>query len=685
MKASEVKLHEFMRTPKIQFVIPVYQRNYDWTKKQCTQLVTDILNAGSQKENTTHFVGSIVYIHDDLYQTFDVKKYTIIDGQQRLTTMILLWIAIYNYARRNQHTDKAEEVYEEYLTNKRVEESLKIRLKATGDNAHAIRYLIEGQNPKDYQGKAINIIDNYLYFEDLITESNLPTLEQGIKRLSFIEVTLERGKDDPQKIFESLNSTGMELSPADLIRNYILMDLPPDQQTTTFNSYWKVIEENAQILSKSESRVSDFIRDYMTQQYKSIPAKKRIYEEFKKQYNYQDFATIQELLEELKDLSRYYARLLNPQLEKDRHIQNELKYLQRLEVNVSFPFLIKVYQDYGKERISREAFLEVLRLVQSFVFRRFVAALPTNALNKIFMMLYQYIDYEDYVGSLARYLVQRKGTQRFPQDEEVYAMLKEKDIYNTNSKNRNYLLSRLEHHNNNEPVNLDSDLITVEHIFPRNPATGWRDKLSEEEFLRFEQKYLNTLANLTYSGNNGALGNKTFTEKRDMPEKGYRDSSLFLNRYLGSLDHWNEETYNTRFEHLWTRFKAVWKFPYQALKQTDLGYEEEEVNLFEAETPKGKKLAYFIFQDTKYEEKAVAKMYEIVLRRLFEDNPAPFQREPLKSIVELTTNPDNLRTQQEISDHYFIEKNLGNESKFKRLKQVLTELDMQDELLVKYE
>ena len=239
------------------------------------------------------------------------------------------------------------------------------------------------------------------------------------------------------------------------------MGLPRKEQEQVFRNFWEPIEKNAQNFEVHESRVSDFIRDFLTHKQKDIPNKSAVYEKFKERYPFPNSPELMETLEELRELSHVYARLLNPQLEKDVMISRELGYIRTLEINVAYPFLMPVYRDFTAGTINRDEFASVLRLVQSYVWRRFIVGLPTNALNKIFMSLYDRIDPDDYLASVERSLMQRSGTQRFPRDAEVVAMLKDKDVYSTKSRTRTYFFDRLENHNNREPVDVTMPGITV--------------------------------------------------------------------------------------------------------------------------------------------------------------------------------------------------------------------------------
>ncbi|MCP4179614.1 MAG: DUF262 domain-containing protein, partial [bacterium] len=385
MKANELPIINFLQAPNVQFVIPVYQRNYDWTNNECKELLNDII-AVETADRGTHFIGSIVFIHEGAYSTSEVKELVIIDGQQRLTTINILYVALYRFAKDNGMQQDADMLHNMFLVNQYVQqESSKLKLKQTDTNSLAFKAIMNStENEFSHYS---NVIENFNFFKLAITQDSFITILNGLKRLIFVEISLERGKDDPQRIFESLNSTGLDLSQSDLIRNYILMDLDPKNQHKVFEQIWNPIEENARDLTKQKSLVSSYIRDYLTLRNKKIPNKNKVYIEFKKLYTIKDEAYHQEL-ENIKSLSTHYKKFINPSTVQEHNIRRELEYISRLEINVAFPFLLQVFEDAENGLITNEELLKVLKLIQTYTWRRFVVGLPTNALNKIFMTLY---------------------------------------------------------------------------------------------------------------------------------------------------------------------------------------------------------------------------------------------------------------------------------------------------------
>lgn len=684
MKANETKVEDFLSSNKTQFVIPVYQRNYDWTIGQCKQLLDDIVEVGTNRKMNAHFIGSIVYIHDDVYTASRIKELTVIDGQQRLTTLTLIYLVLHRLAKELKKDDLVNEINETYLINKFGPEEEKLKLRPTDNNDKALKYLLRCDENEEYSSFS-KLIDNFDYFKGRITEDNYQVVLFGLSKLMFVEVSLDREKDDPQRIFESLNSTGLELSQADLIRNFILMGLTRKDQNKIYQNYWEVIEKLAKDETQNVSRVSDFIRDYLTLENRNIPNKGKVYLEFKDKYPTTTLENLEIILSDLKSLVRHYNKLLNPKNEPDKDIRTQLDYISRLEINVAFPFLMKVYDDYANSIIDKTTFVLVLELIQSFAWRRFILGLPTNALNKIFMSLYDKVESKNYLFSIQKSLLQRSGVQRFPRNRETINALKEKDVYNVKPKNRTYLFERLENFENRESVIIEgNEDITIEHIFPQNPDPKWKIELGTEEYTFIKENYLNTISNLTLSGNNGKLGNKSFLDKRDLEKAGYKDSRLWLNKYLSTSENWNKAEIEKRFVLLSERFLKIWELPKIDITEVN---DISEVNIFEAEDPTHKKLEYAIFLDKKIEVREVAKLYVEVFKLLFELQPETFINSEIGSKIGLTKNPSeiNLRSPMAINDTYFIECGLSNNNKFDKIKYALTVFDLEDELAIKYE
>ena len=677
MKASEASLYEFITKSNTKFVIPVYQRNYDWTDKHCKVLLNDIKEAG--KKNKKHFIGSIVYVNDDIVPITKGKELIIVDGQQRLTTIILIYLRLYKLADKLNDKALKEEIFELCLINKHAKvknEEEKIKLKPTENNDKALKHIYKSSSI-NFKGKS-NIIDNYIFFENNITENNYKEVLSGLENLIFVDMALGKD-DDPQRIFESLNSTGLDLSQGDLIRNYILMKLNSQQQIEIYENYWEYIEKDAKDESLNKDMVSDFIRDFMTSEYGKIPNKNRVYEEFKEKYSIDDFGKIKGYLEILKEYASYYNKLLNPKNENDKDISLKLENIKSLEVNVSYPFFLKIYKDYNGKIIDKNTFIYIIDLIESFVFRRFICDVPTNAMNKIFMTLYSKIDKNNYIESLEKHLCKLGSAQRFPKNDEVISKLKEKNIYESiNQKRKMYLFEKLEQGLSQTFINFSQTPYTIEHIFPQKPVKEWKKELNQKDYNIMQEK-LHTIANLTISANNGELGNKTFEEKQDMnvdnKEQGYKYSKLWLNKYLNSIKEWKPKNIEERF-------LQVWKYPNVIITNDNI-----EVDIFEADDPTNKKLEYIKFNGEEHNDITdVSKLFSFIIKYYYNEKKELFFTDEIQKVIKITTNKEELISDYpiQLSDIYYAENTYSSDKKFDLIKKLIDIFDREDELLIKY-
>jgi uncharacterized protein with ParB-like and HNH nuclease domain len=594
---------------------------------------------------------------------------------------------LYKLAKKIHNEQLASEILETYLINKFSPQEQRLKLKLTENNKAAFQYILDSIDGEVFNNYS-RIIENFEYFKSVINKDNFEIVQCGLSKLMFVDIALDRQKDNPQRIFESLNSTGLELSQADLIRNYILMGLEPIEQERIYKQYWEVIENYAKDETTNQTKISEFIRDYLTLKNKEIPNKDKVYAEFKKKNPTSTINQLESVLTELKSLVIYYNKLLNPNNETDKLIRNQLEFINRLEINVVFPFLMKVYEDFSAQIINKNILVSVLSTIQSFVFRRFILGLPTNALNKIFMNLYEKVEHSHYLISIQKNLLEKPGAQRFPKNNEIIKAIKEKDVYNIRSKNRIYLFERLENFQNNEPVTIEGNAdITIEHIFPQNPDSKWKIELGAEEYNLIKENYLNTIGNLTLSGNNGKLSNQYFLEKKSMnvdgKEQGYNFSRLWLNRNLKEKTKWDKSAIEERAIIIADRFIKIWPIPEINI---EVELNNDEVNIFDAEDPTYKKLEYAIFFDKKIVVTQVAKLYIEVFKTLFNLEPETFFTSDIGTRLNLTKTPDidNLRQPVPINETYFIESNMDNVGKFEKIKYALGVLNFENELIIKY-
>lgn len=558
MDARKGNIYEILNGNK-QFLIPVYQRYYSWDIDQCKRLWNDIVEM-QKKGKSGHFVGSIVNIAEQAMPT-GVQKFMIIDGQQRTTTLTLLLLALRDYAIANpaDTTINAKRIDNMLLKNEYESGDERYKLLLTETDREILISLVESKPIAD--GTKSKLLDNYKYFVGKIADQELSPAEiyESIGKLQIVNITLDRTMDDAQAIFESLNSTGKELSESDLIRNYVLMGLEPTEQTYVYEHMWRPMELMFSYETQ-DTLMDKFFRDYLTMKLTRIPKQGRVYDEFKLYHLNCEFSTIRELCQDLLTYAKYYtdivfARSSNPVLKGLYSDINDLR------MEVSYPFLIKVHNDYAEHIITEDELLEILRLCISYVFRRSICDIPTNSLNKTFATLRNEIRQDDYLNSIKAFFILRDDYKEFPNDEKFVAAFISRDIYNMRS--RNFILSHLENFENKSIIVVEN--YTIEHIMPQNKnlSIEWQTMLGAN-WREIQKTYLHTIGNLTLTCYNSEMSDHSFLTKMDM-EGGFKESALRLNGFVVKQTEWTESTIKTRAKLLAEKAKKIWAFP----KMTD--------------------------------------------------------------------------------------------------------------------
>lgn len=554
MDARKGNIYEILNGNK-QFLIPVYQRYYSWDIEQCKRLWNDIVEM-QKKGKAGHFVGSIVNIAEQAMPT-GVQKYMIIDGQQRMTTLSLLLLALRDYAINNPEdtTINARRIDNMLLKNEYESGDKRYKLLLTETDRDILMRLVEEKPiPDDTRSK---LLDNYKFFAGKIADKELQPAEvyESIGKLQIVNITLDRSVDDAQAIFESLNSTGKELSESDLIRNYVLMGLEPTEQTYVYEHLWRPMELLF-VYETQDSVMDRFFRDYLTMKITRIPKQDRVYEEFKLYHLNCEFSTIRELCQDLLTYAKYYTDMVfkrssNPALKSLYEDINDLR------MEVSYPFLLKVHNDYAEGIISEDDLKLIIRLCISYVFRRSICDIPTNSLNKTFATLKNEIKPDDYVNSIKAFFVMRNDYKEFPDDDKFAAAFVSRDIYTMRS--RNFILSHLENYGNKAPIIIEN--YTIEHIMPQNSSLSpeWQQMLGAK-WREVQKTYLHTIGNLTLTAYNSEMSDHPFMVKMDM-EGGFKESALRLNAYVVKLNEWNEQTIKERAALLADKAKQIWAYP----------------------------------------------------------------------------------------------------------------------------
>ena len=554
MKADARSALEFISTNR-QFTIPIYQRTYSWTKDQCEQLWNDILRVGAADQPLEHFIGSVVYILDG--QDHEAGC-LVIDGQQRLTTLTLLILAL-THALGDVGTVNdmpAQELSEYYLINRHKKGELRYKLLLTQTDRNTLCALVDGNEPEGEV--SFRVHENYTYFTKQISglsEDQREILYKGLTALRLVYVALNREHDNAQMIFESMNSTGLALSHADLIRNFILMGLPAEEQTRLYERYWRPMERDFGQQAYAEE-FDNFVRAWLTWKNNgNVPNKTKVYEEFK-HFVLGDaaFADTEALVLSLRKSSAHFAKIALGR-EDNPLLKQALSDLVSFKMEVSFPFLLEVYNDYEDGLVGLEDFIQIIRLVESYAFRRYIYGLQPNTMQNTFASFTrspQPLDKGRYLEEVSAKLLAQTGVRKMPSDQEFADYLVEKDMYRGASR-RSYWLRKLENHGRKEPVEIES--CTIEHIMPQTLTDAWIAELGDD----YEQahEWLHTLGNLTLSANNSGLSNHSFKEKRDMPN-GLGESPLRLNAGFSAIERWNLEAIQARAAELAKRAVSVW-------------------------------------------------------------------------------------------------------------------------------
>lgn len=544
----------------VQYTIPLYQRKYSWEREEVDDLLEDIKRAGI--EGKTHFIGSLVYMIENAYDE-EIKVRTVIDGQQRLTTLTLITLVLLKLVKKypeelNVNYDK---IINTYILNQ-YEKEYKRKITLTYEDDKTLSKIInsiESDIELEFDDMdSIRIKENFERIETKINKDNFNNYYNGLHKLYLISISLEPQFDNPQDIFESLNSTGKALNDSDLIRNYILMGLTKEEQDTLYEQYWKNIEDGFnQLPEKNNQEFERFIKDYITIKEKgNIPTKKEIYRKFKKiKTTYE--GKVEDLLKEMLQYARYYFKIIN-QKEEDKDLKEVLNSLEKFEFKVTRPLLLNLYEDYANNTLTKEDFIDIIEIIESYVIRRNLCSYNTNTLNDTFSYIYYDLDKTNLLESFKIELLLLTDKKVFPNNIELRENLKTCNLYN--NKKCYDILEKIENYHEKEIF--VSKVPTIEHILPKNSnlSKPWRNMLGEN-WRELQEKYIHTIGNLTITGYNSELGDKPFEEKKYM-EKGYNNSKSKLTRELIKYDVWNQYTIEERAEHLTDRIiNEIWRYP----------------------------------------------------------------------------------------------------------------------------
>ena len=677
MKGSEAQLLGFMEGANNRYIIPVYQRKYDWKIDNCRQLYEDLKKV-YRDSRSSHFFGSIV---SQVVPDGSKIEFHIIDGQQRLTTVTLLLLAICNMVKAGRVKSNEEalddQIMERFVIAKWAKSDDRIKLRPVKTDRSALEKLVAG-DPEEYE-PASNMTINYRFFCDQILKEELPVdaLYEAIGKLQIISITLD-GDDNAQLIFESLNSTGLALTEGDKIRNYILMGLKPKQQDELYDKYWTKIEEC------TGNDVSSFVRDYLSIKQQVTPTISNVYQAFKK-YVEAEKIPLDSLLEDMRKYARIYQKLMTGKSGLHSQKLDDCMYrLNRLEITVTEPFFMEILRlNQDGEKLSVEDLTQIFLITENYLFRRNICDVPTNALNKVFLNLNrEVIRYDnstnDYVQKFIYALLSKKESSRFPDDEEFSQALANKAVYQMRGKYKAYLFERFENYGTLEAKDvytlLDNGTYSIEHIMPQHLTPAWIQALGPEA-EEIHSTWLHRLGNLTLTAYNSNMSNATFQEKRDA-DLGYKKSGLRMNQLIATKEHWGPEEMQERSDEMVNlATNKIWAMPsttfVPAKKEFDAcALDDENFDL------KGRDIVKYSYQNADTPVSSWADMFEHVVKYLHSEDKSvlPTLAYSRSNDTELrgyvSNNANDLHVPLKIDENVYIEKNTSTALKISILRRL---------------
>ena len=676
MKGSEAQLLGFMEGANNRYVIPVYQRKYDWKQENCKQLFDDLKKLIAEGRKS-HFFGSIV---SQVIPNGSKIEFYIIDGQQRLTTVTLLLLAICNLIRSGQVKSKKpaldEQIKERFIIAKWAEEGDRIKLWPVKNDRAALEKLVEG-DPEEYIPASLLTL-NYLYFCDQILREDISVddLFQAIGKLEIISITLEQD-DDAQLIFESLNSTGLALKEGDKIRNYILMGLSPKKQNEYYSKYWQKIE------NCTGDELSQFVRDYLSIKQQKTPAIRNVYQVFK-QYVELNQVELQTLLKDMLLYARLFQKLKTGVSGLPSHILDDCLWrMKRLEITVSEPFFLEVLRRNQDGKLSVEDVTKIFLITESYLFRRNICEAPSNALNKVFLTLNNETlrldkDTEQYVDHFIYVLFSKRDSSRFPDDEEFGQALANKAVYQMQGKYKAYLFERFENFGTLETkdvyTHLENGTYSIEHIMPQHLTPAWVQELGPDA-EEIHDTWLHRLGNLTLTAYNSNMSNAAFQEKRD-GEKGYRKSGLRMNQRIAAKERWGEAELQERSDEMVARaVNEIWPTPETSYVPVEREYDSCALDDETADLT-GRDILKYRYQNIETPVVSWADMFEKVVKFLHDEDKSHLS-ELVYGAADIehlnrffSKEPSGVREPLKIDSHIYVEKNTSTMMKISILRRL---------------
>lgn len=598
VKADSIHLFDFLGSGKTIFEIPVFQRNYEWDKDQCEQLFKDLIVAW--QTNTDHFIGAIVYVTETGNKMSHI--YRIIDGQQRLTSLTLLLKALADVDEQDR-----DEIEEEYLTNKYLDDNNHLKLKPVEHDYEAFSSVMNNMVGFDQASK---VIDNYNYFRKLIKDSEINSAElyeaMNHFNMVYIELSSDANEENPQVIFESLNSTGVSLSSSDLVRNFLLMKLDSQKQAELYKKYWVKIERMF-----ATKTFAEFIRHYLIVKTHVSVKRNGVYNSYKDYFLSQGLSS-EAALADLFKFASYYNQILNHKA-NDNKFNKILEHINVMDSKVVFPYLMLLMNLVDDGEIDQVEVNDLAHILESYLFRLKVCQLQTNGLNKIVVRL---CDLSKENGKL-KFRLLRLLKANFPDDHKLLDSLMEVDLYHQRNHLAKLSLIVLEEHRTRETINFDD--AQVEHIMPQRLNAEWRLQVTNAD--KVKEQYSGILGNLTLTKYNQEISNKSYSEKKEF----YKDSNVSLTREVAEVyNKWGKDAIVNRTEKLTRELIRI--FPMPDIKKISKEEVTREYTIDQSPDVTGKKPVQITISENEYPVKTWRQMLITFLNDIWNKDSLNFDR-----------------------------------------------------------
>jgi len=675
LEAKKIRILDFIGKGKKTFNIPVYQRNYDWQEENCKKLFTDIENIIKHNEEIEHFLGTVVYVLTKIER--DYEEYVLIDGQQRITSISLLLKALHE---KIISEDTKESIWEQYLINKKSPDNIRIRLKPIESDSVSYKQLIDNNDDSSNS----NVCKNYKIFKELLENSHYSAeqIYSALYKIELVTIKLEKDKksENPQLIFESLNSTGLSLTQADLIRNYLLMNSEYEKQTVLYKNFWLKIE-----IELTNKKISDFIRDFLTMKTGKIANKNKVYDDFKEYMRIQKELNEEAVLEELVTYSKYYNWFLNANSNNEK-LNEKLKHFKYLKNTTVYPLLLSIFEDtYYYKKLDEDKLLKIIDLLISYIFRRTICGYKTSSINKVFASIPKKIlenqNEKDIYFKIEKNLMERRLETIFPRDEEFKVNFI-KYNFEKNKELLRYTLKELEQKVSNNVIN-DTSNLNIEYIMPENLNSEWKLELGEKKFENTHLEYLGTIGNSSLIENDLLRYNKNFKTKKEF----YQKSNIEITRNINNYQVWTDNEIKNRAEQLYEKSKEIWSIPagYKIQKLNNIEYGKEYL-LNSSINVTGEKPDKLIIDGIPYPVKSWKGLLEKLCIELYNLDSDIFKEliyNPnfqTKERVILSNSISKLRQPIEISNDLYIESNLNANAILSYADIIAANFELSDEI-----